>query len=268
MIKFANFILKSNKILSILPNKIIRKIIKKSRIFFIRTKYKDLNKKNYPFRIKYSELSEIYKKYKQNNSFYPLSSYQNLEILLLKTFKNKKKINFLDYGGQYIDNFYRIKKIFNKVNYFYIDQKNNNKVVKNFATKNKFKNFFVLDNIKDIKSNKIDFINFGSVIQYVPFYYKLILDLDKINTQYIFFSGTNFFNGKVNYFICKQLNVFPQINYCYFFNLSYFKQIFKKNGYSLIFSRNNKLSKEINYSNILSEEIKKIEYKDLLFKKF
>ena len=267
MINIVNYILKSNNTFTILPNKVIRKIIKKFRIYFIRINDDNLKKKNYPLDIKYSELNEIYKKYQQNNGFYPLSSYQNLEKLLLNIFKNKEKINFIDFGGQYIDNFYRIKKIFNKVNYFYIEQKNNNKVVKNFAIKNKFTNFSVIDNIKDIKNIKIDFINFGSVIQYIPFFDKFLLDLDKINIKYIFFSGTNFFSGKENYFICKQLNVFPQINYCYFFNLSYFKKIIKKKGYTLIFSKKNKLSKEINYSNILSKEIKTIGYKDLLFKK-
>ena len=82
-----------------------------------------------------------------------------MKNLLQKIFCNKKFV-FLDYGGQYIDNYLYLSNFFDKIEYFYLDNPQNNKIVKNFIRDKKIKNFKVVNSIYELKKKKMNFINF------------------------------------------------------------------------------------------------------------
>ena len=85
--------------------------------------------------------------------------------------------------------------------------------------------------------------------------------------KYVFFSGTNFyFNYSEEKLISKQLNVFPQINYCYFFKFSYFKNLLYSRGYSLDYVAENLHGNLINYKHMNKKINDHCKYFDVLFK--
>lgn len=267
--KLPNVII--NKILnfkktSLIPKKLIRKIIKKNKIFFIDSGLKKLPNSNYPLEISNDELISNIEVIENGNSL-PINEYKNLALILKFIFKDYKNFNFLDFGAQYLDNYYFINKYNKNINYYYYDQPNVNRVVEEFVSKKNLQNFNVLKNINDLSKINIDFIYFGSVIQYVENYNETINQLVSLKPKYIFFSGLNCFLGSsLKTIICKQLNMFPTINYCYFFEEEYFKNLISSKGYKIVFNTKNPFS-DINYSNI--EDMFKIncKYTDVLFER-
>ena len=151
--------------------------------------------------------------------------------------------------------------------YYYHDQKDNNLIIQKFIEKKKLKDIYVLQNEVEIKSINYDFIYFGSVIQYVENYKKIIEDILSKKPKYVFFSGTSFyFNYSDESLITKQLNVFPQINYCYFFNYKNLSQLMSKNNYYVDYVCENMNDKLINYKHINKVINDECKYLDILFK--
>ena len=255
-----------SKYASIFPTKLLKKIIKKKKVYFVKTSYYKLPKNSYPFRIKKKELSFFYQKYKRKPFSKPISTFPKMKNLLQKIFCNKKFV-FLDYGGQYIDNYLYLSNFFDKIEYFYLDNPQNNKIVKNFIRDKKIKNFKVINSIYELKKKKIDFINFGSVLQYINDYKNILNFIKKNKPKYILISGIILFKGKVKSFVCKQVNVWPQINYCFFFNKDYFNSIFVKNNYIKVFFKKNLTDKRINFSNINDNENNFFQYSDIFYKR-
>ena len=133
-----------------------------------------------------------------------------------------------------------------------------------------FQKFTVLKKLDDFRKYNFDFINLSSVIQYVSNYQSLINLLTNLSSKYIFFSATIFFQTSLpslrEHIIVKQVNVHPQINYLYFFEMEHFKNLLSKKNYKLEFSKPNLSDKKINFNNF-SKRYKKIEYLDVLFVK-
>ena len=166
---FLNNLFKS-KFLNYFPKRIIRLLIKKNKIFFIKTDLKSLPKINYPFLLSLKDLEEKKEIFSKNEFKIPTNEFPYLGLILKLIFQNKDKFKFLDFGAQYIDNYFFLKNKNNNINYVYHDLIENNKVVEEFININELKNIEVVYNLNEIKKNKFDFIYFGSVIQYVNEY--------------------------------------------------------------------------------------------------
>ena len=74
-----------------------KKIIKKRKLFFIKTELDKLPKNNYPFGLNKKILEDTCKKYLDNPKLVPNISYPKIDILLKKLFKKKKENLFLRY---------------------------------------------------------------------------------------------------------------------------------------------------------------------------
>ena len=135
-----------------------------------------------------------------------------------------------------------------------------------FININKLENIEVIQNLENVIKNKYDFVYFGSVIQYVDKFENLLRNILQQKPKYLYFSGVNLYLKNIsNYVICKQFNVFPQINYCYFFNFDYLKNLVCSNGYELLYFSENPNS-NINYSHINHSLSDSCQYSDLFFK--
>ena len=115
-----------------------------------------------------------------------------------------------------------------------------NSIFAKLKHENNYKNLFIIDQIDDVLHKKFNFINFGSSIQYFN-NYELILNKASRIGENIFFSGTTLFetkNERYNkHIIVKQVNVYPNINYLYFFNKQYFFSLFLNNNFKLLFEK-------------------------------
>jgi len=106
-----------------------------------------------------------------------------------------------------------------------------------------------------------NFLDFGA--QYID---NLLDKILHTKPKYLYFSGVNFFfNKNSEKFIFKQFNVFPQVNYCFFFNFDYFKNLICSKNYELIYFSENQNS-HINYSHLNDSINDNCMYLDLFFK--
>ena len=126
----------------------------------------------------------------------------------------------------------------------------------------KLKNFYPITNIK---FKNVDFVYFGSCIQYFKNYKSYIKIILKKKPKYILFSGTSFYYDelKKDTFVVKQTNILANNIFLYFFNYRNFVKFLNNNGYKLISSKKNQTAK-INYKNF-KPLINKINYLYLLF---
>ena len=185
---FLNNLFKS-KFLNYFPKRIIRLLIKKNKIFFIKIDLKSLPKINFPFIVSLKDLEEKKEIFSKNEFKIPTNEFPYLGLILKLIFQNKDKFKFLDFGAQYIDNYFFLKNKNNNINYVYHYLIKNNKVVEEFININELKNIEVVYNLNEIKKNKFDFIYFGSVIQYVNEYQNLINELTEKDGRYRFNSS-------------------------------------------------------------------------------
>ena len=204
--------------------------------------------------------------YLRNEFKLPINEFPYLSLILKLIFNKKEKFHFLDFGAQYIDNYFFLKNKNKNIEYFYHDLIENNKIVEEFINSNNLKNIKVIHNLENIKKKEYDFIYFGSVIQYVNQFEKLLAEILSKEPKFVYFSGLNVYSKSSNDFIvCKQFNVFPQVNYCYFFNFDYFINLICSKNYELLYYSENPHS-NINYSHINSHLNEKCQYLDLFFK--
>ena len=99
--------------------------------------------------------------------------------------------------------------------------------------------------------------------------YEVILNCITEKNSQILFSGTTLFESNKEiykkFLIVKQVNVLPEINYCYFFNRDYFLNFFLNKKFNLVFEKRN-ITDNVNFTNF-TNLFSKIEYKDIFFKK-
>ncbi len=263
--KIVNYLFKS-KLLNFIPKRIIKRLIKKNKIFFIKTSLKDLPSNNYPFLLSLEDLDKKKSIYSGNNFRVPTNEFPYLSLVLKLIFYEGEKFRFLDFGAQYIDNYFFLKNKNQNIKYFYHDLIENNKIVQEFVNHNNLEDIEIVNTLEDINKKEYDFIYFGSVIQYVNDFEKLLQDIVKKKPKYIYFSGLNVYQKYTHDFvICKQFNVFPQINYCYFFKFDYLVNLICSNNYDLLYCSENPNSK-INYSHINNYLNENCQYLDLFFK--
>lgn len=264
-----NFItqLFNSKIIKILPNILLKFIIRKKKIYFIKSDLNILPSTNYPFEFREHQLDQYFEIIDKKKNNLPFNEFPHLALLLKSIFQNRSSFSLLDFGAQFIDNFLFLKKNNPNMIYYYHDQKDNNLAIQKFIEKKKLKDIYVLQNIDENKSINYDFVYFGSVIQYIENYKKIIEDISVKKPKYVFFSGTSFyFNHSDEFLITKQLNVFPQINYCYFFNYNNLSKLLSKNNYYVDYVCENINGKLINYKHVNKVINDECKYLDILFK--
>jgi len=246
--------------------KIQKKIRKKFKIYFVPTNIKNLPKNNHPIYTNFGYQEELIKTFSKKNHLISFNTHPKIVQILKKLFLNENlEFNFLDFGGENIDFYLYLKKNFRNIHYFVYNQKEINEDFSKVKEKYKFENITILNNVDEINSYKYDFVNFGSVIQYIENYDKILTKIITSSKKYIFFSGTHFYSKKlneVNKIVVKQVNMLPDKLYCYFFNFEDFMKIFISNGFSVIFKEKN-LTDNVNYKNF-GLSYGNIEYTDLL----
>ena len=254
-----------NKILNFKVNNFIwlflfRKISRIYKIYFIPTNKTNLPKNNHPL----NNLQIFFENQYQAFLNGKLNFNKKIYYILKKNYKKNFRINFLDYGGENLDLYLFLKKNFPKIKITVINQPKLNKCLKDFIKIKKINNIEVLSNLHQAKKGKFNFINFGSSLQYIKNFDKILQFLLKSSKGFIYISATSYFFKNVvnNKIIVRQVNLLPTILYCYVFNFNYIRSLFSKYGYTIIFKKSNSY-KKINFNNFSF----KINHLDLLFKK-
>ena len=265
-----NIRLKIPRLIKFLIPKFIKRRINKKFFpyYFLITNYEKLPHFNYVNKNNLDKQKILIEKFDKNQKQNSFMTCPYLHQLLLMKYNINENFSFLDIGGENIDFFLQLKKNFKNVKYYiYNLEKINDDFIK-LKLYFKFQNLNVISKIDEIFNNKFDFVNFGSCIQYFDNYETILKNITE-NSNQIFFSGTTLFeNDKENYqkhVIVRQVNIFPEINYCYFFNKRFFYNFFFKKNFNLVFESKN-ITDNVNFKNFDSL-FKKIEYKDFFFKK-
>jgi putative methyltransferase (TIGR04325 family) len=118
-------------------------------------------------------------------------------------------------------------------------------------------------NLEQIKIKKIDYVLFSNSIQYVVDYKKLLHKIFSFNPKYISINNT-FFTSLKKSFYTLQVNMPPSMFPNKFFSFFLLKEIFKKNGYQVIFMTRRKFLYKYKFN---LKEKEKIFISDILFKK-
>ena len=235
---------------SYVPGFIRKILIKKENLCFIPTNLSYLPKNNYTVLNNIDHHNKVIKQFnKSSNEVIKAKTFPNMIDLLKTVYSKNSSFNFLDFGGEEIDQYLVLKKEFKNINYFLMNQAKINEDFKFLIKKYNFDNFYIIDKEEDILNFEYDFVNFGSVIQYVPNYKSILNNIFKKTKQYILFSGTIFFEDtQRNDIVVKQINMWPNKMYSYFINYMTFIQIFKKNNFCIEFEKNN-TTNNINFHN-------------------
>ena len=258
-------------------NKIIVKIQKRIRdifnISFVPTNFNNLKKNTFTtnsfsgndnLRFYYQE--EIIKKFKETNNLVTFNTYKSIIKTLEKLSLDKDlKFNFLDFGGENIDVYLNLKKNFKNINYFVHNEKKINNDFIQLKKKYKFENLNIIENLDKICLNSYDFICFGSVIQYIENYEKILLISTQVSKKYILFTATHFFSQSTltkKNIIVRQVNFLPSNIYCYILNFDKFMEIFTRENFSVIFKEKNN-NGNVKYNNF-NKSYGNIIYADLL----
>lgn len=261
--KFLNKLL-SKDFTRFFPKTVNRKLFRKFKIFFVPTNLNTLPMNFYPIATNLKKQEDLIFRYKKHKKLINQTTKKNLDIFLLNYF-GKSNFSFFDVGGENIDLYLYLSNKLNITNYYIYNFKPLIVLFKQLKKIFRFNNFFPIESVKSIK--KIDFVYFGSCIQYFKNYKNFLKLIFKKKPKFIFFSGTSFFYDKLikDYIVVKQTNYLPNTIYLYFFNLDNFVKFMNLNGYKLVFFEKNKSAK-INYKNF-SHFLKKTEYLDILFQK-
>ena len=268
--KFLQLRNKLPKFLSRFIPKFIKKIKNEKffNFYFIPTNYSKLLSENYINNNNYDYQKKLINNYKHNSQQNSFMTCPHLIELLLMKFNSDEEIMFLDMGADNIDFFLELNNKFKNVKYFFCNLKSVNDIFEKLKNENNYENMYIVNTIDDVSDKKFDFINFGSSIEYFANYEFILNKVSKIGKN-IFFSGTTLFETKNEkydkHIIVKQVNMYPDINYLYFFNKQYFYSIFLKNNFKLLFEKKN-LTDNINYHNF-DKIFENVHYMDFLFSK-
>lgn len=252
----------------LLPRFVKKRNKKFSNIYFKPTDYSKLPQTNYVNKNSLDFQNKLISKFNHNliqNSF--MTCPHLIQILLVK-FNTNEEINFLDIGADNIDFYLQLNKNFKNLKYFFYNLKSVNTIFKKLKLDNNYENLIIIDEINDEFKQQFEFINFGSSIQYFENYEFILKKTTDIGKN-IMFSGTSLYETtNIKYkkhMIVEQINMFPDINYLYFFNKQNFYQVFLDKNYKLLFENKN-LTDGINYTNF-DKIFKNINYMDFLFTK-
>ena len=260
----VNKILVSDNI-NLLPKYILRKIARKYKIYFVPTHLEHLPINNYPILSNAVVQEKIIQRFNKNNELVSNHTCPYLLQVLKLIFEEREKFNFLDFGGENIDFYLYLKKNFKNVNYYIINQDEINQNFIFLKSKYNLENFTIIPNLNELLNYNYDFINFGSVIQYVENYDDVLSKIIKVSKKYIFFSSTNFYDKNdtsLEKIVVKQTNLLPKKLFCYFFEFESFIKKFYDNKFKLVFKEKNKTD-NVNYKNF-ENLLKNTIYTDLL----
>jgi|TARA_B110000503_G_C7002872_1_gene352277 hypothetical protein len=262
----------TNKIFSssldkMVPGYFRKKFLKIPNICFVPTNFNKLPLNNHPIFSSITHHKNIISIFNNTQKEVTFKSYDNLINLLNKKYKHNEEFNFLDFGGDQIDQYLILKKNFPNINYFITNQNEINNHFKEIKKTYNFKNLFILSNLDELLINTYDFANFGSVLQYIDGYDEL---LNKILTKvngYVLITAVHLYQqGARAKHVVKQVNLLPNKLYLYFFDFIQFIKIFKDCNFNVVFSEKNK-TMDINYKNFNIKEMSDLKYTDILFKK-
>tara|TARA_B100000780_G_scaffold124176_1_gene87118 strand:- start:301 stop:1110 length:810 start_codon:yes stop_codon:yes gene_type:complete len=262
----------TNKIFSsslerIVPGYFRKKFLKIPNICFIPTNFNKLPLNNHPIFSSVSHHKNIINIFNNTQKEVTLKSYDNLINLLNEKYKKDEKFNFLDFGGEQIDQYLVLKKNFPNINYFIINQNIINEHFKEIKKTYNFQNFFILNNLNELLLNTYDFANFGSVLQYIDGYDELLNKILTRVNKYVLVTGVHLYQkGARDKHIVKQVNLLPNKLYLYFFEFFKFIKIFNDCNFDIVFSAKNKTN-DINYKNFYFVDMPDLKYTDVLFKK-
>ena len=241
--------------------------------YFDFTNLKKIPKNNYEFDKKeYLKNLEIsFNEFEKKKFFNKRNlSYPNIAYYLKK---EKKKIDFFDIGANNLDNYFHLKKKFQKkIRYFFYDQENKSLIIEDFSKKKSLKNIYVLKKnfkkINNLKKNNLSIFFLGSVIQYLKDHKKFLKKIIYLKPKRIMICGNIFYRNKFpsKKILMKQLNMWPQIYYQFFYNIEDIVEFFKKNSYLLVLKEKNFSDKNLNFSNIKSH-FDEIDRYNLIFEK-
>ena len=257
-LKKKNFIYK-------LINFFLYKLINQYKFFFIPCGLKKIPKINYPITSNYQTQVNLIKTFNKNYKQNSFMTYPKLLSLMGRHFNKNENFNFLDFGGENIDCFFALKKRFKNINYFIINQKKYNNIFRKIKSEYFLEKLYILE-YKDLNKFNYDFINLGSVLQYINNYDAILKYILNFSKKFILISAAHFYKSKKikGKFIVKQINMLPNKMYCYFFEIDSFCKIFK-NNFKIIFNKKN-ITAQINYSNF-TKDFNNIKYSDLLIKR-
>ena len=189
---------------------------------------------------------------------------KNLDKFLLNLYK-KYPFSFLDVGGDNIDLYLFLSNKLNIKKYFILNFPTIISIFNKIKSQFDYEKFYPIKKINSLK--KVDFVYFGSCIQYFKNYKYFLKIIFKKKPKYILFSGTSFFYNSINKdtLVVKQTNILSSTIYLFFFDYKNFINFFDHSGYKLVSSTKNNTTK-VNYENF-APLLQKVEYLDLLFKK-
>ena len=189
---------------------------------------------------------------------------KNLDKFLLNLYK-KYPFSFLDVGGDNIDLYLFLSNKLNIKKYFILNFPTIISIFNKIKSQFGFKKFYPINKINLLRN--VDFVYFGSCIQYFKNYKSFLKIIFKKKPKYILFSGTSFFYNSINKdtLVVKQTNILSSTIYLFFFDYKNFINFFDHSGYKLVSSTKNNTTK-VNYENF-KPLLQKVEYLDLLFKK-
>jgi len=264
MYKYINNFLLTN-LFDKLPKFFSRKIFKIFKIFFVPTNIDELPNINHPSKLSYDLQVKIIGKSKED-TFKPFISYVKL-LELLKNYELKNSlIKFYDFGPSNIDLYLYLSKKIKKLEYIYFDQSQYNEVIENIKKKNDFVNLKIDTDFK-LEKKELDFLYFGSSIQYLKNYKKILETFFKNKPKYIIISQTPFYSSSYSTkdVVLKQINLHPTINFAYLLNYDSFLSFMKKNKYVLEEKNFNRVIKFLNFKNF-DKNYKFVDFFDLVFK--
>ena len=237
-----------------------RKVSRIFNIYFVPAKKKYLPSKNHPLQNLNIFFDNQYKNFKNKKFNFNKDLYRNL----INNFSKNQSIKLLDFGGENIDLYLFLKEKFSKIKIYVINQPQLNNRIKNFIIKKKITNINVLTSYNKIKKLNLNYVYFGSSLQYIKNYDKILKILFKKKIKYFYISATSFFYSDILgvKIVLKQVNLLPNVLYCYSFNFRYIINLFKNNGYSVVSKKTNSY-KKINFRNFPVE----IDYLNILFKR-
>ena len=264
MYKILNKFL-NTKFFDILPKFIARKFFKIFKIFFVETKLKYLPDHNHPTEIDKNQLDIINNI--KNNFYRPFSTCSYLlELLTFYQSLSDKKIKFLDFGANNLDNYIYLNRYLKNWEYIYHDLESYNKYIYSFIKERKLENISVLNNFNSLEE-ELDFVFFGSSIHYINNYREIIEKICKAKSKYLIFSHTPFYKRDNNDkdIVMKQVNIHPIINYAYLIEYENFVKFMRKNNYEIISQNKNNFIKFLNFKNFRGYRF--ISFLDLFFKR-
>ena len=259
--RFINKLL-SKSFTKFFPKTINRKLFRKYRIFFVPTDIKVLPINFYPVTTSLKLQEKLVKKFLENKKLINETSKRNLDKFLLEIF-NQKSFSFFDVGGDNIDLYLYLSSKLNIKKYYISNFKEIIVIFDKLKLKFNYHNFQPVSQF--VYPKNIDFVYFGSCIQYFKDYKSYLTEIIKNEPKYILFSGSSFFYDNIDSetVVVKQTNILPSTIFLYFFNFEKFINFFLIKGYKLVYKKKN-MTNDLNYKNFYPM-LNKLEYLDLMF---